>query len=242
MRENTITDTLKRLEEKLKWDAICPKCGEAWNRLTENGNCWECVDIEAKHKRQEEVISRIVGPYAFENFRFQTFRAPTQTHESLLSLCLKFRPEKDNLCLYGPVGSGKTHLATAIFVEWYEALQGDAGFEKPRALGRHLRGRLPSDEEEIVKNISSKKLLIIDDLGLEKGSEFMFGLLYEIVDYRVQHGINGLVITTNLTMNEISKRFGDDRLSSRLNKMCKVVEFSVPDFRNSSSRDMVYEP
>ena len=60
-----------------------------------------------------------------------------------------------------------------------------------------------SQEEFLVNKIASAKFLVLDDLGMEKDSEWSFSILYNILNKR-----SNTVITTNLTAQEIQKRYG----------------------------------
>ena len=60
-----------------------------------------------------------------------------------------------------------------------------------------------SQEEFLVNKIASAKFLVLDDLGMEKDSEWSFSILYNILNKRAN-----TVITTNLTAQEIQKRYG----------------------------------
>ena len=60
-----------------------------------------------------------------------------------------------------------------------------------------------SQEEFLVNKIATAKYLVLDDLGMEKDSEWSFSILYNILNKRAN-----TIITTNLTAQEIQKRYG----------------------------------
>jgi DNA replication protein DnaC len=75
-------------------------------------------------------------------------------------------------------------------------------------------------------------LLVIDDLGAEKGTEWVVEQLYRIVDYRYRMCLP-LVVTTNLSGREIRDRFGD-RILSRLVEACTAVKLTGDDKRSEA--------
>ncbi|CKU21286.1 DNA replication protein [Mycobacterium tuberculosis] len=60
-----------------------------------------------------------------------------------------------------------------------------------------------SQEEFLVNKIASAKFLVLDDLGMEKDSEWSFTILYNILNKR-----SNTIITTNLISTDIQKRYG----------------------------------
>ncbi|HEX1159372.1 TPA: DNA replication protein DnaC, partial [Streptococcus pneumoniae] len=60
-----------------------------------------------------------------------------------------------------------------------------------------------SQEEFLVNKIASAKFLVLDDLGMEKDSEWSFTILYNILNKR-----SNTIITTNLISADIQKRYG----------------------------------
>ena len=75
-------------------------------------------------------------------------------------------------------------------------------------------------------------LLILDDLGTEFLSQFVTSMLYNIINTRLLEG-RPTIISTNLTFQEISKRY-TDRLASRLFGGYEQFEFVGRDVRIQS--------
>ena len=83
-------------------------------------------------------------------------------------------------------------------------------------------------ESDVLDKYSSCELLILDDLGSEKTSDFTIQSLYLIIDRRYRN-LKPTIITTNLTLPEIGEKI-DARIASRLSEM-KVIEINMPDYR-----------
>ncbi|MDR2915116.1 MAG: ATP-binding protein [Tannerella sp.] len=118
-----------------------------------------------------------------------------------------------NLFLVGGNGTGKTHLAMCL------AKDGATYCLLPE-LFRAVRHDLDS-EQEIIDRYSSCKLLILDEIGRQKGTDFERNLLFEIIDNRW----NNLLPTTiigNLNQEELVKICGAAILD-RLNPI--IVKF-----------------
>ena len=221
---------MEALFQKQNWKT-CKNCTDDWTKLYEDGLCPSCEEIILRRPARDSWFIRAIGKFAYENYTLEKFKERDASSKDARFAAIAFRPAKDNLILRGPCGSGKTHLAIALMNEWYDALQGAVGFERPHSLLRFLRGKMGSEEDAILESLAHRKLLIIDDLGLGKQSDYMLQILYEIVSDRLQDGRNGLIITTNLTIDDIAQKFGDDRLTSRLTQMCQVVTMDSTDLR-----------
>lgn len=157
---------------------------------------------------------------------FETDSRNAYAHEKFS----QFRHTDDNLFLYGPCGTGKTHLAGALLkkacaenltVKWCN----------PMYITRLIKSRWPSEEEGIIDDLVNQDVLIIDDLGT--GSDLMatLRLIYEITDKRRNQKRNGLVITSNLSVEQLAQAYKDDRIASRIAGMCKVIEIGGDDRR-----------
>lgn len=218
------------LYRRIQWKT-CQTCGEDWSKLYESGICPACDDKLVAKRQMAEKLEKMVGKYAAANFTFDAFQKLNDGHEETVRALQRFNPEVDNFYLHGPCGVGKTHLAVAVVLAQFESCGGSVAFEKPYTIQRFLRGRPREEEEDAMRILSNKKIFLLDDFGISKSTDFLLEKIYEIIDKRLQEGRNGLIITSNLTFDEINKLSGDDRLSSRINGMCRVLELRGDDFR-----------
>lgn len=150
--------------------------------------------------------------------------------------------------LYGPCGVGKTHVMVALIRKQVEAWR-----EKIwRRDGRDFVSMGPpfplfvsvpnflleirtsfnggnSLEGELIRRYSETETLLLDDLGVERPSEFATQTLYSIIDARYQNE-RQTVISSNLDLPAISERLSD-RIASRIAEMCTVIKITGKDRR-----------
>ena len=214
------------------------------------------IELERKRREVEEakqykINARAGAAYSLGGIRaLDTFRMDklktTDTNREAIGAADTFDPSKDNLYLYGPVGCGKSHISVAGVYQWAENNKKDdtngtiwrnSKTVKPAALGREIRSAGGAEgETEIIECLRESKILVIDDLGVEKDSEFMVNILYEIIDWRYMNMPGGLIVTSNLSLGALSKKLGDDRIPSRLRQMCKGFNLAgEKDYRVSAS-------
>jgi len=164
-------------------------------------------------------IHRLGGLKAYEQFTFEKY-----TNKSAIDKCAGF--PNNNLYIWGKSGTGKTHLATAI-------IRGmpNATVYKPAHIFRKLRMKDGAEEQSIIDGIAKMPVLLIDDLGVEKKTDFSISMLYEIIEQRDMNYQKGLIVTSNLSLGALAERIGDDRICSRLAGMCKIIELTGEDHR-----------
>jgi DNA replication protein DnaC len=102
-----------------------------------------------------------------------------------------------------------------------------------------LRGsyRQGADEEEaeILADMEGAELLVLDDLGAEKATDWVRDRLYLIVNRRYENS-KPLIVTTNCDDVELRDRVGP-RIVSRLYEMCAPVDkFPEEDYRYARLR------
>ena len=69
--------------------------------------------------------------------------------------------------------------------------------------------------------MASYQLLIIDDLGVERNSEYALGIIFSVIDRRIRSG-RPLIITTNLPLKEIKSETMLDK--RRIKKLRRIAE------------------
>ncbi|GAA2314943.1 hypothetical protein Scani_48820 [Streptomyces caniferus] len=135
-----------------------------------------------------------------------------------------------SLLMAGVVGAGKTHQAygavrrlvqSGVGVRWRATTAAD--------LYADLRPRPGVDSERELGAVSRSPLLIIDDLGAAKSSEWVEEVTYRLINRRYNLELPTL-ITTNLSIRDFRAYLGD-RVASRLAQMTTRVEFEPVDRR-----------
>jgi DNA replication protein DnaC len=169
--------------------------------------------------------------------------------------------DQTGLLLMGNSGVGKTHLAVAALRELIR--RGHNGyFCEYGSLLREIQNSYKADSEvtemRLLEPVLSVEVLIIDDLGCIKPSDWVRDTIGYILNTRYAEGSRDLsqprctIITTNyldqpklegessklssgkiipsVREDSLAQRIGD-RMRSRLYEMCRAVEIFAPDFR-----------
>jgi len=135
-----------------------------------------------------------------------------------LATC-RFIEKKENLCLCGPVGVGKSHLALAL---GHEAVR--RGFEVryltiSRLFATLEAARADLSREKLLKRYLRNECLIIDDFGLKALTENQADDFYEIVYERYLKA--SLILTSNRTVEEWMGLFPDPlQANSLMDRLC----------------------
>lgn len=154
----------------------------------------------------------------------------------------KNTPYKFGYFLHGRSGQGKSHEAAALMLHCIISDYKNQTRNRlyswvnvPDLLFRirsTYQGKDENMESEksIVDYYSSVDWLCLDDLGVEKVSDWALQTLYLIINKRYEN-MKTTVVTSNLSPEELIERFGDDRLPSRIMAMCKPIAVSGNDRR-----------
>ncbi len=200
------------------------------------------LQLEEKKKTEKESLIRIQGNEAvkremrelgfaqilvdkpFEKFKLED--GNTQAYAAIN----KWRHPQKGILLHGLPGRGKSHLMAAHGKRWMEAGLAVA-FQTMSGLLALLRRGYDEDLfDERLQFVSSRTdILMLDDVGAEKVSEWGEEKLYMIVDTRLNSKLP-LFITTNLTEKQLESRY-HPRIASRLREMCTWIGVAGPDWR-----------
>lgn len=86
--------------------------------------------------------------------------------------------------------------------------------------------------DSIMYSMKHADVLILDDLGAEKPTEWTQAVLFEIIDYRYNSNLP-IIITTNCLPEELKEKIGE-RSVDRLREMCKLVTINHSSFRKTA--------
>lgn len=193
--------------------------------LSVNEEKYTSIYTEKEQKKQEERkresdIKRLGGLLAYEDYTKEKFN-----NKKILDALRNF-PE-ENYFLFGPAGTGKTHASVAVLRE----VPNGQVMTMPRISRILRRCETPDDEISAIKQLSDLTMLL-DDLGSEKMTDFLRSVFFEIIDRRVQYKKNGVIFTSNLSLDQLALIIGD-RTVSRIMWLVKgnILEFSGKDYR-----------
>lgn len=136
-----------------------------------------------------------------------------------------FREESRGLLLHGTVGTGKSYYAACIANRLI-----DKGYTAKMTNFATLTNQLQETfdkKQEIITQLNRCSLLIIDDLGAERRSDYMKEIVFNIIDSRYRSGLP-FIVTTNLQPEEIKKpsEIGLQRIYDRVLERCFPIEIS----------------
>ena len=174
--------------------------------------------LQAEHESRQESrrqrllrSARLPALKSLTGFDYSSIRFPDDYgREALVSL--EFINHAQDLVLYGDVGTGKTHLATALAAA--ACRQGiPARFFTTSSLVMQLRRA--KDEDRLDRELASlakNQLLVIDEFGYlpidTEGARLLFQVIADGYEKR------SLIITTNLEFSRWGTVFGDDNMAA----------------------------
>jgi DNA replication protein DnaC len=157
------------------------------------------------------------------------------TREEIMAA--NFVNNKENLVFIGSVGTGKTHLATAVALSLCEKGR-QVLFYTATGLAntlqeKHQRGQLNA----FLKSLKKIEMLVLDEIGFislhKEAAELLFQVVSECYEQR------SLIITSNLEFSQWGTVFGDNKLTNalvdRLIHHSHIVVFSGPGHRLEES-------
>ena len=137
---------------------------------------------------------------------------------------------------WGGVGTGKSYLAACIanaLMEKEVAVRMTNFATILNDLAASFEGR-----NEYISRLCSYPLLILDDFGMERGTEYGLEQVYSVIDSRYRSG-KPLIATTNLTLEELQhpQDTPHARIYDRLTSMCAPVRFTGSNFRKETAQE-----
>ena len=209
------------------------------------------LDVRDEEKRREEEAKRMERASELrrsslmdEKFKNSTFDTFVETHHNARALklsksyCDRF-PEmikkNQGLIFYGGVGTGKTFLAACIANNVIDKCYSVIMTSFVKVL-KNLSPYGGPEEEKYIKRLSEVTLCIIDDLGVESGTDTALSKMYDIIDSRYRSG-KPTIFTTNVPFGQMQN--AEDiryvRIYDRIFEMCYPIQMDGPSWRKKAA-------
>ena len=231
-------------------EAYFPKETAAW--LGHDRHPAECDCQRAAREKREAAEKRRTHLEAVERLKQRGFtnpamrewtfdndngKCPQMKHaRSYVECWEQMKAENIGLLLWGKVGTGKSYFAGCI---------ANALMEREIAVCMTnfalILGDLAAsfkDRNEYISRLCSFLLLILDDFGMERGTEYGLEQVYNVIDSRYRSN-KPLIVTTNLTLEELQhpEDTAHARIYDRLLEMCSPVRFTGENFRKATAQE-----
>jgi len=219
-----------------QWD--CPRCQDTGRVYLKDGRYVACDCLQSKRAASLRTASAL--PARLLNASFSQvdislyqpqFRQQARNIFSYVQRFCDDLPKKpgQGLFIHGPTGSGKSYLMGCIA----NKLSGEMSVKYlvyadflDNLRATYSSNKTDYSEHQMIDAVKKVDLLLLDDLGVEKPTEFAYKNLAQIIDYRYRNCLP-LVVTSNFTLQELIKRSQADlygeRIVWRLSESCSNI-------------------
>ena len=223
------------------FESRCPAC--------EQENLEKNQKEEAEKEKQEnfmKIKSLFHGaaiPKRFESKSFETYIANGEKEKYALKVCKKYADNFEarleaggGLVLCGMPGTGKTHLAAAIANQVISENMNTVVFSSVISAMRRVKSTYSRDsiesEDYAIKSFTSPDLLILDEVGVQFGSDAEKIILFEIINIRYQD-MKPTILISNLSIDDLKDYIGDRVIDRMYEGKGAVISFDWESYRKN---------
>ena len=255
-KDNSVPDDYE--EHGVKFCGKCRTPKQLWLDLPLPGGRMErrLVPIACLCREQEQAaqdarerkadfdawISSMIEQYGLSDrsYTSHTFSKDDRQDAAISDICRRYverweEMQADNMGIlfYGSLGRGKSFFSCAIVNALLEKCVPATVTNFPRLLNI-LQGA--KERQTYIDQLQRYKLLVIDDLGVERDSTYAAEQVYNVIDARARSGLP-LIVTTNLTMEELKAppTMQAARIYDRILEMCPITIRMIGESRRSAN-------
>lgn len=233
----------------------CPDCEE--RRISAERQAEAEKAAAAAKARLEGLLHEAAIPARFIGRTLANYRAETPEQQRALAVATDFAENfeqksksGDSLILLGAPGTGKSHLATAIlqailptYCGLYTTCSGVI-----RAVRATWRPNAERSEGQVLAILSDVPLLVIDEIGVQYGTESEQNILFDLLDRRYRD-MQSTILLANLQLRRQNE--GDppglrevlgERVYDRLTETARIVTFEGESYRARARKEHAAHP
>lgn len=213
---------------------ICKRCEKFPVYVTRESSeyCIECLPVVANEQKDAYMAAHPEESMHGFPKRFMDWEkdALLPHYQKLLDRNIS----SPGLYLEGIQGSGKTCFITVFGREYVKQFRQDIWFVNSVALMYEVKGTFDKDSKifndyDVIMRYAKKPVLVIDDIGSEKASEYVRQSFYALINHRYLENLKTF-ITSFYSLEQLAARY-DASIASRIAEMCEVVDMGNTDLR-----------
>lgn len=191
--------------------------------------------------RLSGALDRASIPPRYRTRSLDTYVASGQGQRQALDVCRSYVADIDrrikegaSLMFLGGVGTGKTHLACGIareFIDQHKTAMYIRVADLISMVRETWRPDSKESERKVYKKLLGLDLLILDEVGVQAGTENEQNILFSVINQRSEE-MRPMILISNLTAPEVKTMLGD-RSYSRVSENARAVPFNWDDYRRA---------
>lgn len=230
--------------------SLCPECQEEQDKKRQ---AEEREQQERAKARRVQVLRQNSGvPKRFSGLTLDAFNPPTDKSSKILAACKRYAENFEDrlamgggLVLCGQPGTGKTHIACAIADHVIAEHCRTAVFTSIMDMAREVKATYSRDskrtEAEVIKDYLTPDLLVIDEVGAQRGTETELLLAQEIIDKRYQQ-VRSTIVISNLPEDELGRYIGERAIDRMYEGGGAVFAFDWDSYRRKGEHRRYQQP
>ena len=221
------------LQGKIFLPSILRKCQREIYEQEEAQRTLREKQLEIEHLKASGLQDKALYGYTFD--KDNGMNPEMKLAHNYVNNWEKMKSNSSGLLLWGDVGTGKSFfagcIANALLEKGVPVLMTNFSRILNTLTGMHFE-----DRNQFIDSLNQYSLLIIDDLGIERNSEFALEQVFNVIDSRYRSK-KPLIVTTNLTLQELNtpSDLPHKRIYDRILERCVPVRINNRNIRQENA-------
>ena len=220
----------------------CPSCEQ--DRREREAAASEAGRLQLEREQMVQRLGHSAIPKRFIGRSFDSFKVEHEGQAKALEICKQYAEDFDanlkagrGLVLSGKPGTGKSHLAAAIMQELLmrRSVLYVTCMDVIRMVRETWRRDSSESEREVLQRLARLHLLVIDEVGVQYGTEGEQTILFDVLDMRYRE-VLPTILMTNQDMTGARKFLGD-RTWDRIKETGRWVPFEWDSYRPQARKE-----